>query len=112
MDSITIDLPGKFVDYFSLTDVGQGNTDQKATGYPGAPGLFAAYEASEVIKRGKGVTFRLTIPVDEHTADVLNCLWKYADTCDWVNRDEPETRGEMNAGRTVRARVEAARQKL
>lgn len=111
-ESITINLPGKFNDFFSGSSVGQGQTSLEATGYPGAPGLYAAYLAAERRKVGKGYSYRLTIPVDEHTDDVLRCLWEYADTCYWVNLDEPETRDEARAGQVVRDRVEGAQAAL
>lgn len=115
---ITIDLPGKFDSFFSGSSVGQGQTDMKVSGYPGAPGLYKAYTEARHIKRGKGYSLRLTIPVDEHTRDVLDCLWDYADTCAVVNQDaaydstgSPEDRndayGEMVAGRKVCERVTA-----
>lgn len=107
-ESITINLPGKFNDFFSGSSVGQGQTSLKDTGYPGAPGLYAAYQNAERRKVGKGYSYRLTIPVNEDTDAILDCLWHYADTCYSVNLDEPDTRDEARAGLIVRDRVEDA----
>jgi hypothetical protein len=112
---ITIDLPGKFDNFFSGSSVGQGQFDGS---YPGGECLYKAYMESKRITRGKGYSLRLTIPVDEHTRDVLDCLRDYGETCISANKDstgsdnEPEVRsdayGEIAAGRKVCERVDAA----
>lgn len=105
---IEIDMPGAFDSFFSMGSVGQGLLDQ--AGYEGAPGLYAAYDGSRKINRGKGYSLRLTIPADDMLEDVLYCLWHYAVTCAEVNKDnaheDPEARTEMYAGRTMAQRVE------
>lgn len=110
-DSITIDIPGAFDSFFSLSGVGQGETSREKAGYLGAPGLYKAYTDSARINCGKGYRLRLTIPRDEMIDAVLYCLWHYADTCYCVNQDnassgDNEARTEMRAGQTTRLRVE------
>lgn len=114
---VIIDMPGAFDSFFSLSGVGQGIVGLRESGYPGAPGLYKAYQESTRITRGKGYSLRLTIPRDEHTHDVLDCLRDYADTCAKVNEDnaygtglDPADRndayGEMMAGRKTRERCD------
>lgn len=122
MSDITIDIPGKFDGFFDGTSLMQYSQPEDLIADWGQAGvvLREAYENCRTIKRGKGVTYRITLPRDgELTREAIGILSTYAETCAVANRDsaygrglDPEDRntayGEMIAGQKVYARCATA----
>lgn len=117
--TITIDFPGKFDSFFSLTGMAQGQVDDDIQRL-----LLQAYTDSRYIKRGKlGYTLRLTIPVDDNTREILQEIAEYGDYCCGANRDtvsdrtadpsdRDSARGEIKAARKVIAQAQALMKEL
>lgn len=111
MDTITIDLPGRFVEFFEGSSIVQESREEVGRYATGGLVLRDAYEAAQKITRGKGYSYRLTFTVDADTAVVLNLLEGYAEACLAGAQDNQEY-AEADAARKVINRVEHAIAKM
>lgn len=97
---VTVVLPGKFDGFFSGTSVaqGEGNYSRDPVLQAGADLLYERYRDRFVVRAGRGYRVRL----DRLTLDAVTVLRDYADTCVFVNEDEPD-HAEVAAARKVLA---------
>lgn len=105
MDTITIDLPGKFVEFFEGSSIVQENLAELEA-YAGPSGLMlrAAWEAAQKITRGKGYSYRLNLTA---SADAVDLLKSYAEACLAGAVDNQEY-AEADAARKMITRCDAA----
>lgn len=112
MDTITIDLPGRFCEWFEGSSIVQEPRDGLAHyAGPGGPVLRDAWDAAQKITRGKGYSYRLTLTVDDLTTETVDLLKSYAEAC-LPGATENQEYAEADACRKVIARCDFASAKL
>ncbi|THA72509.1 hypothetical protein E6R60_26630 [Streptomyces sp. A0642] len=97
-DTVTVNLPGAFCNWFGGTSIASGDDDSDAT----CKAARIAYESGRTIKAGSGYYTRITA-----TAPVLRLLAEYAGYCLEANGDESNS-AEIAAATKVIERTRTA----
>ena len=107
MATFEISMPGAFITFWTGTGVVSGDPySDDPDEERGARELREAWLACRSVKRGRGLSYKLTLP----SPDAVLVLLGYAATCIMLNEtgsDEPD-HSELGAARKVFARCEQA----